>query len=282
MAKANPEEVAPEEKQPSEQTEVPEPEQEEPESPEEKQTPDLTKELDESRKHASRLADKLGKTETKLEAYESWYKSQMQPGQTQQGTQGFQQGTQTTGQAPQKPALTDEDFNWDKPISSLDTYYDSRREKDKQQDRYEIGCQVAWQNASFAKHMAKTQNPKVFDGVDEQQLDQSMYGGAQGGVISPLLLGDPNAWIRAAWHLKGEKEQFNITSPSPNPTSPEFTETPQGRKPDGTVVSPVYVPEGAKYMASHFTNPKTGKDYTAKELAEKMKKEAEERERLGR
>jgi len=119
-------------------------------------------------------------------------------------------------QQQEKPNYDDQ---WlDKPT---ETY-----EKLSQQREMRLMYQTAFQQAPLAKAMAKMQHPDAFEGITDAELEQAMYGGVQSGTTNPNILSDPNAWVGAAWILRGPKSGFKFPTAPPKGMSPQESEKP--------------------------------------------------------
>jgi len=160
-----------------------------------------------------RLKQELGderKRAEELNAYRLHYEQQQrQPQQQQQ---------------PEQPKNYDEQW-FDKPTETF--------EQLSQQRDMKMIYQSAYQAAPMAKTMAKMQHPAAFEGVTDAEIEQAMFGGVQSGTTNPAILGDPNAWVGAAWILKGPKLGYKIPDSPPAGMSPTETETP-GSPPSST------------------------------------------------
>lgn len=173
--------------------------------------------------HSSRLAQQLGDAKGELIVRDKMAQQQVQPSQ-QQGYNPWQQ--------PPSPPVQPEAVNRD------DDFVDNPTKTTREIIREEMGQfaqamrqQAGVNQATIAKQMAKAQNPQLFQGLDEQALDQMMYGGVQGGQLNPEFLGNPEGWAMAAWQLRGKDSGFSITPSPPRPTSPTGTELPTQVKP---------------------------------------------------
>ena len=157
-----------------------------------------------------RLRQELGderKKAEELSAYKLYYDQQRQQQQYQQ-----QQQQQPT---PEKM----NELWFDNP---------SKMAQAQQQQMY---FQSAWQQAPIAKSVAKMQNPGAFEGISDQELEQVMYGGAQSGTTNPGMLTDPNAWVGAAWIIKGRQTNYSIPTAPPQNLDPTKDESPRHAKP---------------------------------------------------
>ncbi len=101
----------------------------------------------------------------------------------------------------------------------------------------------SFSQAQFAKEQAKLQNPDLFRGLNEQELDQVMYGGVQSGLIRPDVLRQPKGWEMAAWQLKGRDAGFKMTTPPTQSTAPVTTEVPSSVRPQNAPSSQVQYPD---------------------------------------
>ena len=175
-----------------------------------KSAEEIVKSYQQLESELGRLRDESGKKDKELESYRYWYQ-QAQQAQQQQAPQ----------EQPAQESVGDVDF-YDKPAESFDRLYQQRRQKERIQERYENSYRMS----TFAKMQAKQQYPHLFDGIDEAQLDQIIYGGVRSGTVAPEVMADPNGWAMSAWQLKGQQMQFNVGAPPPNPMNTSQTETP--------------------------------------------------------
>ena len=154
------------------------------------------------------LGDERKKSE-ELNAYKLWY------------DQNALRQQQVPQQQQQKPNYDEQWF--DKPTETLEQLVSQREAR--------LMYQSAYQQAPMAKTIARMQNPDAFDGITDAELDQAMYGGVQSGTTNPAILSDPNAWIGAAWILKGPKTGFKMPTVPPAGLSTTPNETPSGGSP---------------------------------------------------
>ena len=165
--------------------------------------------------HSSRLAQQLGDAKTELSVRDRMAQQQ----QPQQQPINPWQNNQP--QAPPQEPDRDGEF-LDSPTKVVNEMIQQRMGQFEQVMRQQAGIN----QATMAKQMAKSQNPQLFNGLDENALDQMMYGGVQGGQLNPEFLGNPEGWVMAAWQLRGKNSGFSMTSPPPRATSPTGTELP--------------------------------------------------------
>ncbi len=160
-----------------------------------------------------RLKQELGDSRKKseeLNAYKLWYDQNAAKVQQQQ--------------VPQQTKPNYDDQWFDKPTETFDKMAQERDRK--------LIYQQAYQQAPMAKAMAKTQHPEAFEGIEDAELEQAMYGGVQSGTINPGAMADPNAWLGAAWILRGPKLGYKIPGAAPQGMVPPPTEKPGGKPPE--------------------------------------------------
>jgi len=194
---------------------------------EQKDTPDESKETKEAKEKKSgegsnEFEDKLKSMESELgrfrqelgeerkrveelKAYKLWY--------DQNAAQMQQQVPQQQAQQPNY----DEKF-FDKPT---ETFEELSRQREMR-----LLYQSAFQQAPIAKSMAKMQHPEAFEGIEDTELEQAMYGAVQSGTMNPGILGDPSAWVGTAWILRGPKTGYKIPQAGAAPMNPTQTESP--------------------------------------------------------
>ena len=172
----------------------------------EAQSEEMAEKLKKMESELGRFKQELGderKKSEELNAYKLHYEQQQrQPQQQQQ---------------PEQKKNFDEQW-FDKPT---ETFNRMTQERDNR-----MVYQTAYQQAPMAKSMAKMQHPEAFNGITDQELDQAMFGGVQSGTTNPAILGDPNAWVGAAWILRGPKTGYKMPDSPPAGMSPAETETP--------------------------------------------------------
>lgn len=159
----------------------------------------------------------------------------------------------------QNPAPNPEPPVWNPTTSSGRPMYDTPRandpddeelidrrtvremlQKQSKEDQSRMRYDIAFRGAETAKHIAKTQYPDLFNGIDDAQLNQLMYGGVKSGVMVPEVLSDPNGWAMTAWQVKGRQSGFTTTVAPPTPTEPIGTEMPNNSGSSGpTPTAPV-------------------------------------------
>jgi len=167
--------------------------------------------------HSSRLAQQLGDAKTEISVRDRM-------GQEQSPQQQVNQWQQP--QAPPQSIDRDDDF-LTAPTKTVQDMIDEKLGQFSQVMRQQTGIN----QAAMAKQMAKTQNPQLFSGLDDNALDQMMYGGVQGGNLNPEFLGNPEGWVMAAWQLRGKSSGFTMNQPPPIATNPTGTELPPQVKP---------------------------------------------------
>jgi len=150
--------------------------------------------------------------EKDLQAYQSWYQQQQQ---TQAGPQPTP--TQQVDKEKLVEALLDD------PVQTLNQILDYR-DKGKM-------YQEAWSEGPMALAQAKRERPDIFEGVDENQLQQTVFGGIQSGQLHPSLARKPEAWKMAAGQTKLVQNDFKFQPTPPVPPQPPTGDLPPGVKP---------------------------------------------------
>ena len=235
---------------------------------------DIAKAYQELESQYGKLASEIGGMKEENEAFRQWYNTVML--QQRQGATQPNPSPVAPQPAPTTPtqvaggAFSDEEF-LEKPVEAVDKLVTQKFQQYSTAQRYEMAHRLA----PFAKTTAKNQYPQLFEGIEEHELDQIMYGGAQAGAIAPDLLADPNGWAGAAWQLKGRKMGFNIAPSPPSPMNPPQTESPQARRTTGGE-EPVQIQEDTLAIAQAFgKSPKE-----AVEILKKIREEKKNREVL--
>jgi hypothetical protein len=90
--------------------------------------------------------------------------------------------------------------------------------------------QEAYYEGPSALQRAKKDRPDIFEGVDDNYLQQVVYGGIQSGSLHPSLAKKPEAWMMAAGQAKLVQSDFRFTPPPPNPTTPPAGDLPPQTK----------------------------------------------------
>lgn len=241
-----------EEKKPKEPTRTPEervsqvdekePKTEDPSK--EAQSDELAEKLKSMESELGRFKQELGderKKSEELNAYKLHYE------QTQQQKQN----------EPQKQPTIDE----------LNTqFFDNPTQVLNKRDM-NLAYQTAFAQAPMALAMAKIQNPDAFVGISDQEVEQAMHGGVKSGTTNPMLLSDPNAYIGAAWILRGTKTGYKIPEEKPSNMSPTETERPGGSPPSTEEEVPEL--EGADDLTALLIS-KRSKDTTKEDFIKKM------------
>jgi hypothetical protein len=150
--------------------------------------------------------------EKDLQAYQSWQ-------QHQQQTQAAPQPTQT----PQVDQSKLVDALLENPVETLNQILDYR---DAQKTRQE-----AFSEGPMALAQAKRERPDLFEGVDDNQLQQIVFGGIQSGDLKPYVAKNPKAWMMAAYQTHGVASDFKLSTPPPTPPTPPTGDLPPGVKP---------------------------------------------------
>lgn len=165
-------------------------------------------------KMASKRDQDFKSAQDKLSAYEQYYQQQMMQQQRQQQV-AQQQSPQTPQQAPDI---------YDNPQAFIQQTVNPIMDQRLEQMEFQSSLDYA-PNAEF---MAKQMYPDVFEGVDEGQLKNVMFGGVKSGGINHRALRDPNAWKMAAWQMKGDSMGYKQPS-TPQPMEPTMGEAPAGK-----------------------------------------------------
>ena len=133
----------------------------------------------------------------------------------------YEQSQQQKQNEPQKQPTVDE----------LNTQFFDNPTQALNQREMKLAYQTAFAQAPMALAMAKIQNPDAFIGIADQEVEQAMQGGVKSGTTNPMLLSDPNAYIGAAWILRGTKTGYKLPEEKPSNMSPTDTEKPGGSPP---------------------------------------------------
>jgi len=147
-----------------------------------------------------------------LQAYQSWY---------QQQTQAQSHAPQPTQQPVDQSKLVDALL--ENPVDTLNRILDYR----DQQKMY----QEAWSEGPSALAQAKRERPDIFEGVDDNQLQQIVFGGIQSGTLHPSLAKKPEAWKMAAGQTKLVQRDFRFSQAPPTPPTPPVGDLPPSTKP---------------------------------------------------
>jgi len=161
-------------------------------------------------------------------------------------------------------------------VDELNTqFFDNPTQTLNQRDM-NMAYNQAFAMAPIALATAKIQNPEAFIGISDQEVEQAMQGGVKSGTTNPMLLSDPNAYVGAAWILRGAKTGYKIPEEKPSNMSPTETERPGGSPPS----TEEEVPEltGADDLTALLIS-KRSKDTTKEDFIKKMQTT---REREGR
>jgi hypothetical protein len=162
------------------------------------------KKLEEVKGETSKEVETLRKD---LQAYQSWYQQQQQP--------AAPQPTPTAPPADQSKLV---DALLENPVQTLNQIMDHREQGKAYQE--------AWSEGPAALARAKKDRPDIFEGVDVNQLQQTIFGGIQSGQIHPSLAKKPEAWMMAAGQTRLVQSDFKFQPSPPTPTTP-----PQGDAP---------------------------------------------------
>ena len=146
-----------------------------------------------------------------LQAYQSWYQ--------QAQNQPAPQPTQT----PQADKSKEVDALLEDPYATFQNFYRKVRNQEMYQEAYSEG--------PSALVRAKKDRPDIFEGVDDNQLQQIVFGGIQSGQLHPSLAKKPEAWMMAAGQTKLVQNDFRFQPIPPKPTNPRTGDLPPGVKP---------------------------------------------------
>jgi len=186
-----------------------------------KDVDEIVKSWKEAEKKIGEQGNEFGKIKQERDALKQYYEYQM-----------LQQQQQP---APQQQAMTPDSF-WEKPAEATEHVANRVVEQKLKQFEASMRKQQAMNSASMAKFQAKSQWPDVFDGIEESQLDQLIYGGIQSGTIAPEFASNPQGWAMSAWQLKGQQAGFKVPQGVPKAPKPLPTDAPPSVKSreDGT------------------------------------------------
>ena len=146
-----------------------------------------------------------------LQAYQSWY------------SQAQQQPTPPPTQTPQVDKSKEVDALLEDPYATFQNFYRKLRNQEMYQEAYSEG--------PSALVRAKKDRPDIFEGVDDNQLQQIVFGGIQSGQLHPSLAKKPEAWMMAAGQTRLVQNDFKFQTVPPKPTQPPTGDLPPGVKP---------------------------------------------------
>jgi len=169
------------------------------------------KKLDEVKGETSKEVETLKKD---LQAYQSWYQQQQQ-----------QAAPQPTPDPPVDQSRL-VDALLENPVQTLNQILDYRDQNKMYQE--------AWSEGPMALARAKKERPDIFEGVDDNQLQQTIFGGIQSGQLHPSLAKKPEAWMMAAGQTKLVQNDFKLQSTPPIPPTPPTGDLPPTAKPQVT------------------------------------------------
>lgn len=169
----------------------------------------FNKKLDEVKDMTSKEVQAL---RNDLQAEQSWRMQNQQP-----------QNPQNTQQAPPVDNAKIVDALLEDPVNTLNRILDYR----DQQKSYK----EAWSEGPVAFAKAKKERPDIFEGVDENRLQQLMYGGIQSGTILPQFAKNPEAWKFLAGNTKLAQNDYKFQVPPPTPPTPPQGDLPPATKP---------------------------------------------------
>ncbi len=133
-------------------------------------------------------------------------------------------------QQPQRPDAQPAPENavrefFDKPLETVDARVDK-----KLVDFYRaIRTEQATTTSQFAKSMAATKYPHLFQGDLGKETDRFMQQAIKSGVVHPSVVENPEMWASIAYILQGQKSGFSIPG-QVNPVSPQTGERPAGTR----------------------------------------------------
>jgi len=160
-------------------------------------------------KHGDELG-KLKKETEDLQAYKAWYDNYQ--------AQQFQKPNQ--GQAepqPQKDDIPDDEWIDGKTVKQI-------VQKSQKETIRGVQYELVKNIAPIMKAQAKQTYPQLFEGLNETELDQIMYGGIQAGHLNPNVAASLEGWAMAAGQLQLRNRNFQFNAPPPNPSTPTPTE----------------------------------------------------------
>lgn len=148
--------------------------------------------------------------EKDLQAYQSWYE--------QQQTQAAPQPTPT----PPADKTKVVDALLEDPEATFEGFYRKKRAEEQFREAFSEG--------PMALARAKRERPDIFEGVDENALQQIIFGGIQSGTLHPSLAKKPEAWMMAAGQTKLVQNDFRFKPTPPIPPTPPQGDLPPGVK----------------------------------------------------
>jgi hypothetical protein len=216
------------------------------------------------------LESTFGKTQAeltdargKVTAYEQWYNQNFQqPQQPQQA----QMQSQQYGQQQVAPDI------YEDPAKAVQHYATPAI----RQELHKMDVQHAFEESERAFNDAKRTYPAAFEGVNEQELKDTMRNGvianlrSGGEGVGYKALRDPYAWATAAHLSKGIATNF--ATPGPGPMNVPQTEQPAGARPDG---EPSRMSRSALEAKRLVTEAGTLSDKQAQEVWEETLKDIE-------
>ena len=193
---------------------TPKPSSNEPERFEGKSREEVMKMYQEAESHFNQKLDEereaSKRKEKDLQAYQSWY------------DQARQQSAPQPTQTPQVDQSKLVDALLENPVQAFNQFYDYRKQSEMYQEAYSEG--------PSALARAKRERPDIFEGVDDNQLQQIVFGGIQSGQLHPSLAKKPEAWMMAAGQTKLVQNDFRFQPIPPKPTQPPTGDLPPGVK----------------------------------------------------
>ncbi len=124
----------------------------------------------------------------------------------------------------QEPETVSKEF-WDRPLETVDARVDK-----KLVDFYRaLRTEQATTTSQFAKSMAATKYPHLFQGDLGKETDRFMQQAIKSGVVHPSVVENPEMWASIAYILQGQKTGYSYPG-QVNPVSPQTGERPAGTR----------------------------------------------------
>lgn len=162
---------------------------------------------------------------------------------------------------PDKPDQQAPQFNWEKPVESVDSVVQKRlEERDRVSNQRKIvevqeAAKMAFQDG-FKR--AVRENPRLFESdAFQNEVVDFMYNFyspyANSGVPVDRYVGNPDIWKKVAQNKRLENNQFDHLQPEKiDPVSPTATNIPAGGKLVGAEDEPVHFSNPAKEAIEFF------------------------------
>jgi len=218
-----------------------------------KEFDDIVKSYQELEKEYGKKGNEYGQIKQERDALKQYYESQLLQQQ----------------QSQQTPSVSADSF-WEKPDVAVGQVVDQKL----RQFEATMRKQQAMTAAGMAKFQAKAQWPEAFDGIEDSQLDQLIYGGIQAGSIAPEFAANPQGWAMSAWQLKGQQMGFKVPQGNPKPPKPPQSDAPPSVKSYDS--QPAKLTSDAEALVDAWFGNKAD-DKTKKEIAESNLMEARKR-----